>query len=84
MFKSNDYYVPNNVLRHWEDTVVKQDRQRLSPHGAYILEGNTVGYKMKQYSSETENPDSQGGKHPKGRSQGKTLDRVVQADPLKR
>lgn len=29
MFKPNDYHVPSNVLRHWENTVVKWDTQTL-------------------------------------------------------
>lgn len=44
MFKSNEYYVPNNVLGHREDPVGNKT-DRLSPRGASILEGSAVGCK---------------------------------------
>lgn len=58
MFKSNDCYVPNDVLRHWADTAGKQDRQTLPTWSLHSRGEGTIGCKIKQYSNTMENPDA--------------------------
>ena len=70
MFKLNIDHVPGNVLRHWEDTAIKQDR--LFPSEFTFQRGKLAGYEIKE-GDKMKNSDLQHDKYPNGRSQGKML-----------